>query len=122
MVMRPRGMKKVSGNTFVFTKNFKYNNLVRNRAITINPPTNHTSVLSIKRSGMEKPNNTKKNVLTRKDDSAVNECNKSLTGSSSCEGKYFFKIGNLIFSQLLIINPNTRIISNDGRCKSLPPE
>src|ERR1700750_1861554 len=106
MVIRPLGMKNVSGNTFVRTKNFRYKNRVKNSESTISPPTIQTSSLLTKCSEIENPKRTKKKVRTRNDDSAVRECRVSRIDSTSFSGKYRVNEGNLMLSQLLIISPN----------------
>src|SRR5690606_28421986 len=69
---------------------------------------------------MEYPNKIKKKVLIRKDDSAVMEWSRTLMGSTCLTGKSFLSQFHRIISQLLIIIPKIKIISNEGRWSSLP--
>src|SRR6218665_1381208 len=115
MVINPRGIKNDSGKRLVRTKKRRYKILTRNIAITIRLPTNKISGSDKKRREMENPKRIKKNVLIRKDVSAVTECSKCRNASTCSCGKYFNTFSHFSFSQLLISRPNTRIIISDGK-------
>jgi len=117
-------MKNASGNKLVRTKNRRYNNRTINNAPTINPPTTITSRCERKASEIVKTENKKEEGPDQERCFLLllpNEAGYAILSTCPCGENSEEVLAVLFSSQLLIINPNNKMMISDGRCSNFPP-